>query len=233
MNNVTDTYASDRTAPVPVAPVRKQVSDAIRQAIFELRLRPGERLVERELSELTSASRTSVREALRELEAEGLVQRTSHRRLIVAVLTAAEVAEIWEVRGLMLSLMVRHFVTEASDDDLRALERAYQECLTADATPIQQMLVTRQALYDVLSTHAKLANSVIASLNSRIVFFRHLCAREPERQAEWNAEVGRIVTAIARRDQEAAAAACDEHIAGATAVVFRVLEKYPWFVRDE
>ncbi|PJJ65094.1 GntR family transcriptional regulator [Compostimonas suwonensis] len=224
---------AERATPAQIAPVRQQVSDTIRQSIFELRLRPGERLVERELIDMTGASRTSVREALRELEADGLVQRTPYRRLIVAVPSASEVTEIYEVRGLMLGLMVRHFVVHATDDDRQALVGAYEHCLTVDSSTTQQLLEAKQALYDALSIRASIANSVMASLSSRIVFFRHLCAREPGRTDEWNIEVGRIVEAILQRDEATAEAACQAHVLSATEVVFRVLEKYPWFIRDE
>lgn len=215
----------------PDVPVRKQVSDAIRQAILDFRLRPGERLVERELVEMTNASRTSVREALRELEAEGLVQRTPYRRLIVAIPSAAEVVEIFEVRGLMLGVMVRHFVANATEADLTALMRAYEDCPDGDDASTERMVATKQALYDVLARYTVIANAVMENLGSRIVLFRQLCAREPGRQSEWKAEVGRIVDAVLQRDREAALTACEDHVAGATAVVLRVLEKYPGFSR--
>src|SRR6266704_2518021 len=66
------------------APVRAQVLDNLRQAIMERQLAPGQRLIERELVELTGVSRTSIREALRELAAEGLVTAIPNKGTIVA-----------------------------------------------------------------------------------------------------------------------------------------------------
>ncbi|MCX7135778.1 MAG: winged helix-turn-helix domain-containing protein, partial [Proteobacteria bacterium] len=54
------------------APLRQQVEDAVRQAIVDGQLQPGQRLPERELTERMGVSRTLVREALRQLESEGL-----------------------------------------------------------------------------------------------------------------------------------------------------------------
>ncbi len=218
------------TVPTIGAPVRQQVYDTIRQAIFDLRLRPGERLVERELVDLTGASRTSVREALRELETDGLVSRTPYRRLIVAVPTTSEVKEIYEVRGMMLGLMVRKFTEHADGDEVAVLRASYSACQSAAGTKDFQSAKDR--LYDVLSAHAAIANTVMAGLSARIVFFRHLCAQEPGRAAEWVDEVGRIVDAIEARDIASADARCRDHIDGATRVVLRVLEKYPWFHRE-
>lgn len=57
-----------------VAPRRREVEDKLRRAIVEGQFEPGRRLIERELCALLQVSRTSVREALRQLEAEGLVK---------------------------------------------------------------------------------------------------------------------------------------------------------------
>ena len=55
------------------APVREQVLELLRKEIVEMRLRPGQRLVERELIDSFGVSRTTMREALRGLASEGLV----------------------------------------------------------------------------------------------------------------------------------------------------------------
>lgn len=210
-----------------VAPVRKQVYDTICEAIFDLEIRPGERLVERELIDLTRVSRTSVREALRELEADGLLQRTPYRRLIVAVPTIAEVTEIFEIRGMMLGLMVRRFIENATDGEVSTVRDAYAACRAAADAKASR--AAKDHLYDLLSSHTPIAHSVMSGLSARIGFFRALCWREPGRQEGWSEEFGRIIEAISRRDVSAADKACVQHIEGAIRVVLRVLEKYPWF----
>ena len=65
--------------------IRSQVLENLRQAILDRRLAPGQRLIERELVELTGVSRTSVREALRELAAEGLVTAIPNRGTVVTM----------------------------------------------------------------------------------------------------------------------------------------------------
>ena len=66
------------------APVREQVLEQLRQAIVEMRLKPEQRLVERELIEQTGVSRTTIREVLRQLAAEGLVTTIPHKGTVVA-----------------------------------------------------------------------------------------------------------------------------------------------------
>ena len=76
------------------APLREQVLDVLRRAIVEQQLPPGHRLIERELIEQTGVSRTTIREVLRELAAEGLVTTVPQKGAIVAVPTAAEACEL-------------------------------------------------------------------------------------------------------------------------------------------
>ena len=68
--------------------MREQVLDLLRREIVELRMLPGQRLVERELIERIGVSRTTIREALRQLAAEGLVTTIPQKGAIVAVPSA-------------------------------------------------------------------------------------------------------------------------------------------------
>src|SRR6185369_7343119 len=94
--------------------IRSQVLENLRQAILDRRLAPGQRLIERELVELTGVSRTSVREALRELAAEGLVTAIPNRGTIVTSVSAEEARQLYEVRSALEALAGRLFVANAS-----------------------------------------------------------------------------------------------------------------------
>src|ERR1700693_2553463 len=83
------------------ATLRLLVEDKLRSAIGTGRFKPGQRLIERELCELTGVGRTSIREALRQLEAEGLVTTIPHRGPIVSTMTADEAAQLYELRALL------------------------------------------------------------------------------------------------------------------------------------
>src|SRR5262245_15967672 len=79
--------------------LRELTAEKLRDAILSSRLQPGQRLVERDLCEQTGVSRSSVREALRHLEAEGLIERQGPRGLFVASITPEEARQIYEVRA--------------------------------------------------------------------------------------------------------------------------------------
>ena len=85
----------------------KVVGQKIRGQILDGKLRPGERLVEDRLSAELGVSRVPVREALRELSAEGLVRIERNRGASVTEVTPAMVAELVEVRALLEGLNAR------------------------------------------------------------------------------------------------------------------------------
>src|SRR6187551_473798 len=118
--------------------VRTQVAEILRQAIRDMRFQPGQRLIERELVELTGVSRTSVREALRELAAEGLVTAIPNRGTIVTSVSAEEARQLYEVRSSLEALAGRLFVEHASPAQRKALARALErvEKLVAKGQPI-------------------------------------------------------------------------------------------------
>src|SRR3954471_5166376 len=112
---------SMRVAPV-AAPVRSQVVETLRTAITSGRFAPGQRLVEKDLCDLLGVSRPSVREALRELESEGLINTIPNRGPLVSMLSARDAASIYEVRGVLEALAAKLFAQHASAAQIEALE---------------------------------------------------------------------------------------------------------------
>src|SRR5215510_14537054 len=112
--------------------LRQQVLEVLRSAILNFQFKPGDRLIERELCEMTGVSRTSVREALRHLASEGLVQNLPNKGPIVATLDLRQAGQIFEVRAALEGMAGRLFAeraTQAQRENLRAalvaLERTF------------------------------------------------------------------------------------------------------------
>src|SRR5919107_1664012 len=87
--------------------LREQALAALRTAITSGALEPGRHLVETELSEMLQISRGTLREALRQLEQEGLVSAGARGRLSVRHLDAKEIRDIYSVRAALESLAAR------------------------------------------------------------------------------------------------------------------------------
>src|SRR5215831_3449579 len=110
--------------------LRELTLEKLRDAILNLRFKPGERLVERHLCDQLGVSRTVVREVLRHLEAEGLVETVARQGPIVARLDPTQVAEIYELRGLLEANAARacaEKVTPAIIEDLRGIRRKIEK----------------------------------------------------------------------------------------------------------
>src|SRR5689334_4713017 len=134
------------------APLREQVLEVVRRAILDFHFKPGQRLVERELIEQTGVSRTTIREVLRELAAEGLVTDMPQKGVVVVSLSEEEVADLYEIRALIESFIARRFAAYASDEQVAALEQGYkrlaESLLTTD--DIQERLDAKDKFYELL-----------------------------------------------------------------------------------
>jgi DNA-binding GntR family transcriptional regulator len=206
------------------APVRAQLVDNLRQAILDHRFAPGQRLIERELVELTGVSRTSVREALRELAAEGLVQTIPNRGVVVATLEADEARQLYQVRGVLEGLAGRLFVENASDAHRRALQKqlAAIERLAARG---QSILEAKDRFYEVLFAGGGnvALHQTASALHARVRALRSLSLSVPGRAGESVRELHEIMAAVEAGDAARAAEACQRHVASAAAVVTEAL----------
>src|SRR5690606_19153041 len=103
-------------------PLRELVFEAIREAIIEGTLEPGERLMEAQLAEDLGVSRTPVREAIRQLELAGLVVMIPRRGAYVADISLKDVADVFEIRGALEALAASLAADRATDEEIQQLQ---------------------------------------------------------------------------------------------------------------
>lgn len=201
--------------PLPrvAAPLREQVTDRVRAAILDLRLRPGERLIERELTENLGVSRATVREVIRQLAAEGLVTVVPQRGAEVTSLSASDAADIYEMRASLEALAVRRFVQRAGAEQVRALRAAVDE-IVRSAGGGGDHLGAKDRFYEVLMEGSASGplQQTLAGLQARVRLLRATSLSVPGRPARAAAELRAVVDAIEVRDADAAAEACVLHI---------------------
>lgn len=209
------------------APLRHQATESIRNAIAVGHFKPGQRLIERELCEMTGVSRTLVRESLRQLEAEGLIAVNANRGPAVVTLTRKQAADIYEVRALLEALVAENIVKNATSAQLSEFESAF-EALRRDITneaPLKRLLA-KNHFYDCMIACAgnDALGSTLKMLNSRITLLRSASLQRPGRVKHSIAELEFLVSAIRRRDPIAAHAAATLHVRNAAAAA---LEQFP------
>lgn len=211
------------------APVREQVLEQLRQAIVELRLAPAQRLIERELIEQTGVSRTTIREVLRQLAAEGLVTTIPNKGTVVASPPLERAVELYEVRAVLEGMATRQFAERATALHLRELRRAFKGIETAAARERtgNELLAAKRVFYDVLFEGA--ANStiqgIVEGLQARISVLRAASLAQPGRIAHSVAEVRAIVEALEAGDADRAADACVHHVNEAARTILEAMSE--------
>jgi GntR family transcriptional regulator, trigonelline degradation regulator len=201
----------DRNAPT----LRELTLDKLRGAIVQGYFRPGARLVERTLCDELGVSRTVVREVLRHLETEGLVEIVARQGPIVARLDPAQVGEIYELRGLLEANAARACAEEATPEvvrQLRGIRGIIEEAFEKRDLPRVLEYTERfyETLFEAAGKHVSL--TVVKTLNARINRLRALTIATPGRGSDSNREMNLLLDAIERRDGDAASAASFAHI---------------------
>jgi DNA-binding GntR family transcriptional regulator len=112
---------------LPVVTLRERVLETLSDAILTGVLKPGERLVERELCQQLGASSTVIREALVELETEGYVTKRTNAATFVTSLSAEEIRNILDLRMLLEPHAAGLAAKNASAEEIAKLQAAYKE----------------------------------------------------------------------------------------------------------
>ena len=203
---------------------RDQVLERLRNAIIAGHFKPGDRLIERELCERMGVSRTSIREALRHLEAEHLIQVEPRRGPVVARMTRKQIAEIYEVRAMLEAALVRRFAEIAGDDDIAALRRIYEDLRITRATGEVPRIValTKRFIEHMLDVvDHELIGDVLRKLTARINVVRVLAIAVPGRLEESGRELAAVMDAIERREGDLAAQRLRAYVENAAAASLR------------
>jgi DNA-binding GntR family transcriptional regulator len=209
-----------------VVTVRALVEERLRTAIVTGRFQPGQRLPERELCELTGAARTSVREALRQLESEGLVATVPHRGPSVSVITPEEARELYELRAVLEGHAGRRCAERGSPAHHAALDEAVRKTERAAAAGDGRgVMGASAAIYEALMDGAgnATARQMLDVLHNRLALLRFGSVHQPGRMRGSAAELRAIADAVLARDGGAAERACIRHIEAAAELALRVL----------
>jgi DNA-binding GntR family transcriptional regulator len=127
--------------------LHQRVVSRLREAILKGEFQPGERLIQEELAEAMGVSRMPVREAIRQLEREGLVTVEAHKGAVVTPLTPEDIEEIYELRAMLEALAIQRSLPHLSMQDQRELRQLAAEMEAAAVTGDVERFVEFNAVF--------------------------------------------------------------------------------------
>jgi DNA-binding GntR family transcriptional regulator len=197
-------------------PIFEQIADRLRDAIRDGQFQPGEHLVEGNLCALTGASRPSVREALRKLETQGLVENNGRQGLRVTITSQDEAQQIYAVRSALEGLAARLFARTASQEQRDALAVSVGE-IEAAGDDVAALLVAKRHFYEafLLGAGNTYVDEMLSLVRARIWPMRAKSLTKPGRPAESLREVQALLAAVQVGDEAAAEQAMMVHIRNA------------------
>jgi DNA-binding GntR family transcriptional regulator len=194
--------------------LREQALDQLRNAVTSGELAPGTRLIETELSAALGISRGTLREALRQLQQEGLVEAGDRGRLTVRTLSDAEILDMFAVRAALEGLAAATVSARPDNGELLAQLQDALDKLDAASGSINHMVEVDMAFHRLLCestgnlTLVRTWEALAGSIRMSIMF-------AGTDKALSNMSVPRhqqIIDAIATGDPDTARAAVDQHM---------------------
>jgi DNA-binding GntR family transcriptional regulator len=222
MSDIQETGYSLRTK------IYKQLKNDILNGVYK----PGESLIEMKLAKEMGVSRTPVREAIRQLELEGLVSSIPNKGVIVEGITEEDVEDIYTIRKMIEGLAARWAAEKITDEQLEELREILDlmEFYTGkkDIDKVSEM-DTR--LHDVIfrACKSRPLESVLTNYHHFIKRARLVSMKSEGRALASLREHQEIYEALKNRDGDAAEKAMIKHISGARANLDPLLVKHKVF----
>jgi DNA-binding GntR family transcriptional regulator len=187
----------------------------IEHEILMFQLKPGERLDEARLAERYGSSRTPVREALRQLAAEGFVKIRTHRGAVVSGLSISELVDMFEMMSIYEGVCARLAAKHASPDEMAQIVEAHEACRArCEADDFEGYCVANARFHDSIyrASHNGYLLKQTVSIRNRIGAYRQFQLRRNSRLRDSFREHQAVLDAIKSGDGDAADRLMREHI---------------------
>jgi len=196
-------------------PIREIAYEVLKKAIITGEIPAGERIVETEYADRLHISRTPLREALRKLERDGLVEYVMRRGVVVRAFTIEDVKEIYTIRNALEMLTLPSIIENATAEDIAALreklavmdklqEKDDVEALSPLAREFHTMLTSISQQKRILR--------VIESQDEYIRRFSAMSIKQESRRHEAHEEHHRLVDYVEAKDLENFTSLMQHHI---------------------
>jgi DNA-binding GntR family transcriptional regulator len=211
-----------------VPTVRSMVAQKLREAITSGTFEPGQRLVERELCEMTGVSRPSIREALRLPEADGLVYTVPHRGPVVSTISLEEAKQLYAARAVLEGFAGRECARLQDPVVVRRIGNALAKLKAAFAEgDLMTALEAKTEFYAALigGCQNSFIERMLRPLHDRITLLRMTSMSQPKRTNKSLREVTAIWRAIQNGDPDLAERCCVDHVKAAAVAALSMIEQ--------
>lgn len=189
--------------------------ELLKKKIIRCELKPGQRLVERDLVDDLGISRTPIREALTKLEREGLINTIPRRGCYVREFSLEEMDELYEVRLALEALAVRLAAKNATSSEITRISRLWKN-VPKEMAPgdIDLVLAADEQFHEMLAeaSHNQTLLHFLRSLNDKIRMIRRVDFSRPKRLLFTHDEHMAILKGIMKRDPDEAEQKIKAHI---------------------
>ena len=233
---ISHTLVTSRTKATTHKQLAHHVADRLRAEILEGRVRPGEWLRQERLAQEQGVSQMPVREALKQLAAEGLVEHIPYRGVRVVEFTVEDVEDLYACRLFIEGMAARYAASAITDDEIREVTELHHRmlrCTTPDQLPEYRELNRR---FHAAIFNASRRSFLIRSLAQLWAAFptmlwsnvpRVAAASAPGRDQPDTVEHAEIVAALRERSPDRAERAVRGHIEAAGAALLAAMEPQP------
>ena len=206
---------SANVIPIPRAALHEQVAHRLREMLVENRIPPGAKLNERELSETLNVSRTPLREAIKMLAAEGLVELLPNRGAIAVELTEADVLNTFEVMSGLEAQSGELAAQRITESELAEIKAMHYEMLAAyTRRDLPGYYRLNAAIHNAINAAAK--NPVLTAtynqVNARLQALRFRSNQDGEKWKDAVKEHELMIEALSARDPVAMRAVLASHL---------------------
>ncbi len=209
-------------------PLREVIFDTLREAIIVGELKPGERLMEVQLAEKMGVSRTPVREAIRKLELEGLVEMLPRKGAHVADLSVKDIMDVLEVRATLDGLASMLSATRITDEELKELKHVQSQFINyVEKDNLQGSIKKDVEFHDIIyrsSRNDKLIQ-IASNLREQVQRFRVIYIKDFSSTKELVKEHAEILDCILRKDPEAAQKCAQTHIVKQEEAIIKAVKR--------
>lgn len=186
-------------------PIREIAYEVLKHAIITGEIPAGERIVETDYAERLHISRTPLREALRKLERDGLVEYVLRRGVVVRAFTIADVEEIYTIRNALEMLTLPAIIRNATEEDIAGLKERLREMDEVMAHgDIETLSPMARAFHSQLTALCRQNRilRVIEGQDEFITRFSAMAIRQENRRTQAHEEHYKLVEYVEKRDLE-------------------------------